>query len=418
MAAWFVIELAGSVSRLCRCRLTLVFVAAALFAPAIQADEFDSSVLPKGHDYHELRDGLNNCRVRFEKEKVGRVAFLGGSITAMNGWRQMVMEDLQARFPDTEFDFVSAGIPSLGSVPHAFRLTRDVLSKGPVDLLFVEAAVNDTSNTGKFPNRILRGMEGVVRHARMENPMTDIVQMHFVMPEHMKDYNAGRIPPAIKQHERVAEHYGNTSLHLSREVTDRINAKQFTWENDFRNLHPSPFGQKVYAASIARMLDAAFAKAAIEPAEHKLPAEPLDELCYAKGRFGDIDSAKILTGFKLVSQWRPANGGNTRAGFVDVPVLEATSPGAEFEIQFDGTGVGLMIGAGPDTGVIEFTIDDGPPKTVDSFTQWSRSLYLPWALVLDDELTAGKHTVRVRLSEGKNAKATGSALYVYQLLLN
>ena len=55
------------------------------------------------------------------------------------------------KFPDTKFEFINAGIGSMGSVPHAFRLERDVLAKGPVDLLFVEAAVNDSSNTRSIP---------------------------------------------------------------------------------------------------------------------------------------------------------------------------------------------------------------------------------------------------------------------------
>ena len=37
---------------------------------------------------------------------------------------------------------------------------------------------------------------------------------------------------------------------------DRIARGEFTWEDDFRNLHPSPFGQKVYARSIRRTLEA------------------------------------------------------------------------------------------------------------------------------------------------------------------
>lgn len=64
----------------------------------------------------------------------------------MKGWRDMICEDLKQRFPYTKFTFVTAGIPSTGSTPGAFRLTDDVLSKGKVDLLFVEAAVNDDTN--------------------------------------------------------------------------------------------------------------------------------------------------------------------------------------------------------------------------------------------------------------------------------
>ena len=100
--------------------------------------------------------------------------------------------------------------------------------------------------------------EGVVRHARRVNPLTDIIHLHFVMPPHMDDYNKGRVPVAIAEHEKVAVAYGNPTLNLALEVTDRINAGEFTWEKDFKGLHPSPFGHQLYAASIARMLDAAF----------------------------------------------------------------------------------------------------------------------------------------------------------------
>jgi hypothetical protein len=133
------------------------------------------------------------------------------------------MQYFRDRFPETKFEFIGAGISSMGSVPHAFRLERDVLSKGPVDLLFVEAAVNDTSNTSEVVH-MLRGMEGVVRHARSVNPLTDIVHMHFVMPAHMMDYKNGKIPDSIAQHEKVASAYGNPTLNLSLEVTDRIQA--------------------------------------------------------------------------------------------------------------------------------------------------------------------------------------------------
>ncbi|MEZ5950373.1 MAG: hypothetical protein R3C12_14405 [Planctomycetaceae bacterium] len=141
------------------CLLALILVAQ---MTRLSQGGYDPNVLPQGHEYYELRQGLSNCRLKFEREKRGRIAFLGGSITASKGWRDDVIRYFQTRFPETEFDFISAGISSLGSVPHAFRLQRDVLSHGPVDLLFVEAAVNDTTNT---PDRdqMLRGMEGLVR---------------------------------------------------------------------------------------------------------------------------------------------------------------------------------------------------------------------------------------------------------------
>ena len=84
-----------------------------------------------------LRSGLKNSRHVFSKTKKGRVGFLGGSITESAGWRLHVAESLQKRFPQTEFDFVYAGIGSTDSTYGAFRLHRDILSKGKVDLLLL-----------------------------------------------------------------------------------------------------------------------------------------------------------------------------------------------------------------------------------------------------------------------------------------
>lgn len=376
-----------------------------------------TDVLPKGKEYFTLRDGLGASGAQFEQAKTGRVAFLGGSITAGSGWREDVMRYLQMRFPATRFEFVAAGIPSLGSVPHAFRLERDVLAKGPIDLLFVEAAVNDSTNIPDQPVGPLRGMEGVVRHARQANPLTDIVHLHFVMPEHMEDYRHGRVPGSIAQHEQVAQHYGNPSLNLALEVTERIDAGQFSWEKDFLDLHPSPYGHQLYANSIARMLDTAYAAPA-KAEKHRLPGKPVDPLSYFRGRFGQLGSAKLGKGFQLVLDWTPTIARETRPGYVHVPALAATEPGAEFEFEFQGTGAGLMIGAGPDTGVIEFSVDDRPVKKLDTFTAWSQSLYLPWAIILDDNLPAGTHRAKVRLTGEKHPRSVGTALYVFELLEN
>lgn len=378
---------------------------------------YDPNVLPRGREYFELRDSIANAHLKFAREKTGRIAFLGGSITAGSGWREHTIRYFRQKFPDTTFEFISEGIPSLGSVPHAFRLERDVLSKGPIDLLFVEAAVNDSTNTAD-PAQMLRGMEGVVRHVRAANPLTDIVHLHFVMPEHMADYVAGREPVSIAQHERVAAAYGNPSLNLSREVTDRIGAGEFTWAGDFKDLHPSPFGHQLYANSIARMLEAAFAKpVATATTPHAMPA-PVDPRSYARGRFGSIDDARIVKGFALLPSWRPTDGKGTRAGFVDVPALEGTQPGATFAFTFEGTAAGLFITAGPDAGRLEHSIDGSPFRLVDPFTQWSTGLHLPWAVILDDGLAPGRHDVTVRIAAGHDGRSTGTALRVFHLLLN
>ena len=105
--------------------------------------------IPKISDRHVfLRGTLTNSLYQFREKKTGHVAFIGGSITQMNGYRPMVASLLQKRFPETTFTFTPAGISSTCSTTGAFRLATDVLAKGPVDLFFIEFAVNDDQDAG------------------------------------------------------------------------------------------------------------------------------------------------------------------------------------------------------------------------------------------------------------------------------
>jgi lysophospholipase L1-like esterase len=366
------------------------FVAGLAGASALMAQT------PHGREYYQMRRGLQNAWRRFSVGGTARVAFLGGSITQMAGWRDLVCENLRTRFPETRFDFINAGIASTGSTPGAFRLTRDVFARGPLDLLFEEAAVNDSTNLSP-PREQVRGIEGIVRHARLLQPELDIVILHFVDPEKMADIRRGKTPEVIVSHERVAEQYGVPSIDLAREVTERIDAGEFTWEGDFKNLHPSPFGMRIYARSIERLFDAAWKSPVQGPAEnHALPA-PLDEKSYFRGRLVDIAQVK---GWHIEADWTPRDKAATRPGFVHVPMLASETAGDECRFRFEGTAVGIFVAAGPDAGVVEFQIDGGTWRRQNLATSWSKSLHIPWAYVLDGDLEMGRHELVMRTSAG------------------
>jgi hypothetical protein len=384
--------------------------------------DFILSCTTANHDkFHcNLRHGLTNCRIKFKREKKGRVAFLGGSITYNPGWRNMLCQYLQQRFPETQFEFIAAGIPSTGSTPGAFRLTHDIFKNGPVDLLFEEAAVNDATN-GRSDIEQIRGMEGIVRQARMLNSNIDIILMHFVDPEKMKVYNEGGVPAVIRNHEKVAEYYQLPSLNLALEVNERINAKQFDWPNDFRNLHPSPFGQNVYFRSMKHLLDTAWAQPLPENTRltpNPMPAKALDKFSYYRGRYVDIDNAELVEGFIYDPLWYPKDNIGTRSGFVNVPVLQASQPGAILKLKFKGTAIGIFAIAGPDVGIIACSIDDSIFRQIDLFTRWSPNLHLPWAYVLDAELGPGIHELTLKTTDQKNSKSGGHACRIVHFLVN
>ena len=373
----------------------------------------------ESRNYHTYRNKLHNAQIIFEREKRGRVAFLGGSITHNGGWRDSVCAYLKHRFPKTEFDFIAAGIPSMGSTPGAFRFERDVLSKGKVDLLFEEAAVNDRVNGFSTEAQVL-GMEGIVRHAREANPAMEVVVMHFVDPEKMAEYRKGIVPAEIRNHERVAAHYGVSTINLAKEVTERIDNGEFSWEKDFKNLHPSPFGQQLYFRSMKSFLDfcwSGFAADDDKVVAYNLPGK-LAEGCYNKGKLVPAVEIKPVKGWKVNPSWKPTDKTGTRPDFVNVPMLVGEVPGRILTYIFEGDAVGIAIAAGSDAGMIEYRIDKGPWQKQDLFTAWSAQLHLPWFYTLGYKLTPGKHRIQIRVLSDKNLQSKGTACRIRYFYVN
>ncbi len=389
-----------------------------IIADFIKYNTVNSSFLSSS-DFHQVRKGLPNCKISFTQNKQSRVAFLGGSITYNHGWRDSVSAYLSKRFKATTFDFVTAGIPSFGSVPDAFRLERDAISKGKIDLLFVEAAVNDQTNGTSSEEQIM-AMEGIMRHIRKTSPAVEVVFMHFVDPEKMAQYNKGEVPEVIVNHEKVANHYQSPSINLAKEVTERINNKEFTWENDFKNLHPSPFGQGVYAKSIISLLDKALAghtDADDKIINYSLP-EKLNPFSYESGQFLETSMAKTDKNWSIIKKWNPNDGTGTRSDFVDVPMLSSNKIGSKLHLKFKGNVIGVAVAAGQDAGIIEYRVDGKNWEKYDLFTQWSKSLHLPWFCTLENTLTDGEHTLEIKISAEKNVQSIGNACRIRYFYIN
>lgn len=295
--------------------------------------------------HYNVRGSLQNSFRKFEKERRARVAFLGGSITEMDGWRNMIERQLQQRFPYTQFEWVEAGIGSTGTTPGSFRLQHDILSKGKVDLLFVEAAVNDDTN-GFSALEQIRGMEGEVRHALESNPEMDIVMLHFIYDPFIPMIARRQMPDVILNHERVANHYLIPSINLCQEIGERMQNGEFTWD-EFGGTHPKPFGHKFYAAAIGHLFDEMWKGVSPEGtiAAHDIPAKPLDAYSYYNGDFIALEKAHLNKGWKLVDNWHPDNKAGKRNGFVDVPMLEATRPGDQLTLDFRGKAIGIFASA-------------------------------------------------------------------------
>jgi lysophospholipase L1-like esterase len=365
-----------------------------------------------------LRGSLHNSRVVFEKQSKGHVAFMGGSITEMDGYRPMVADLLTKRFPKATFTFTDAGIASTCSTTGAFRLETDVLEKGPVDLLFVEFAVNDDQDAGHTETDCIRGMEGILRHARRYNPYMDIVIVYFVNPGMLETLREGKTPLPIAAHERVAKHYDLSAIHLAKEVAERIAGGSLTWE-EYGGTHPARQGNSLCAEMIGRMLDSAWAQPLPEDAAkeaHRMPEQPLDSFSYFSGRFVDPADAIIKNGWKLhAPEWKSLKG-VCRTRFLGIPMLCAEEPGAELTLAFTGSAIGAYVLAGPDAGIVEASVDGGPVKQVDLLHRYSENLHYPRTVMFAAELKPGDHTLALRMSD--KTSSLGHALRIIEFVAN
>lgn len=388
-----------------------------VFSACLQASA-QQSQLPYS-DYVQVREGLSDSYFQIIKG-AATVAFLGGSITHNPGWQDSVCQYLQTKFPQTEFHFINAGISSLGSLPDVFRLQQDVLDSGKIDLLFIEAAVNDRVNETDSTTQI-RSLEGIVRHARKKNPKMNIVLMSFADPEKLKDYQEEKIPVEVGNHELIASYYHLPSVNLAKGVYDKIKAGEFSWEKDFKDAHLSPFGQKIYFNTIKELLEKCFEKSATgitNEISYSLPL-PLDKWNFANGKYLSIKKAGLKRGWKLIKNWQPKDKKiQTRAGFVNRPMLEATVPGASLALSFKGTAIGMAVISGPDAGKIEYSIDNGIYQTIDLYTRWSSYLHLPWYVLFAGGLKNKEHTIKIRIAKDKNPESKGTACRIVYFLLN
>jgi len=212
------------------------------------------------------RAGFPNLRAKLAARAPVTVAFLGGSITknaSEGGFVNEVAAWIEAQAAGVRVATINAGIGNTGSDLGAKRLEADVLVHRP-DVLFVEFAVNDSNR------ECTADMERIVRRTRRTNPQTDIVFLYCVMDWTLPRLEAGRFPPSVLRHEKVAAHYGIPTVALGYEAAHKIRLGEWTWKNFSSDAcHPTAEGYASYNRDIAAALPQLLA--AETPAPYPLP---------------------------------------------------------------------------------------------------------------------------------------------------
>lgn len=375
-----------------------------------------------GNPHLEVRSDFGNLQRMAAREKRVHVAFLGGSITQNTGGHTaLVPRWLERRFPETEFTFTNAGLSSTCSTSGAFRLESHLFGRGPVDLLVVEFAVNDDQDAAHARRECIRGMEGIVRRVRRHNPRAEIVMVHYVNPEMLEKVQRGEGPVAIAAHEKVAEHYGITSVNVAAEVADAIGGERYTWM-DYGGTHPKPFGYEVASNMMIAALERGLATGPDGSGDfvnYALPG-PIDAGSYDKGVFVSADQAAPRSGGwkigKAGKELIPA--GAIREQYLECEVLRADAPGETLSLEFSGRAVGAFLLAGPDAGIVETSIDGGAFSKHDLFHRFSTKLNYPRSVIFSSGLASGDHRLELRVSDEKNPASTGNAVSILFFEIN
>lgn len=375
-----------------------------------------AELAPEAAKHAILRGNLKASQFRFENEKKGHVAFLGGSITEnAKGHTAMIPAWLKERFPETEFTFNNAGISSTCSTSGAFRLRDHVLSEGPVDLLIVEFAVNDDQDAMHARQEALRGMEGVIRHFKTANPAGDVVVIHYVNPEMLAKLEKGETPASSEAHEAVAKHYNVSSV----DVGAALASGAMNWET-YGGTHPKEAGYRLASDMVISVLEKAWSTPAGDALVDSDPLRaPLDEYSYDKGKFLNPNATDWMGGWetgKASKELLPI--GAIRGRFSDWDLTVASEPGAQMTFYFQGRGIGAFVLAGPDAGILEASVDGSPFGAVDLYHHHSKGLNYPRTVMFFTELKPGFHQVTLRVAERPEGQEGGNRAAILHLVVN
>ncbi|MCR9232570.1 MAG: GDSL-type esterase/lipase family protein [bacterium] len=347
------------------------------------------------------RQGLGNVLQKLQQGKEVNVAYLGGSITAANGWRVKTTRWLKEAFPKARIHEIHAAIGGTGSDLGVFRLQRDVLDHKP-DLVFVEFAVNDG---GRQPEAIWDSMDGIVRQIWQANPQTDICFVYTFRVNYEKELREGECPRAASAMELLADHYGIPSINVALKIAELEQQGKLKFQSDKPladgiiqfskdGVHPLDQGHEIYTEVIAD---------AIQKMEND--SQPVDHADKLKQPFVENHwtNAKMipLEPSMLTGNWKKLPADNIlqkRFGNRMGQIWEADEPGSRITFRFRGTQAALYDLLGPDGGQVLITVDGKPSQKpvarFDSYCTYHRISTLRLAQNLDPNQI---HTVTVEI---------------------
>jgi len=359
-----------------------------------------------------VRDGLPNVMAKLKAGQSVKIAYLGGSITAANGWRPKTVAWFKKQFPKAEIIEINPAISGTGSDYSACRLETDVLSKKP-DLVFLECRVN---GGGGYEHK---SVEGVVRHTWKENPDIDICFVYTISQGMLKGMQEGRNTHLGTIMETIANAYGIPSIDLGVEIAAREKAGSLIFKADAPvegklvfskdGTHPGSEGHDVYCEVVGRSIMKMAGKA--QSKAHVIP-DALQPGAWEVATLLPITEVKKSAGWTKVDVDKDPvyteSRGRTHAMLRGA--VKCSSAGESITVKWKGTVVGISDIPYGEPSVLEAVVDGGNPisftRKQREKTKHARFQYLP-------EQPYGEHTVVFTVKE----LPQGQSYYLGQVLV-
>ncbi|MDR2439054.1 MAG: SGNH/GDSL hydrolase family protein [Planctomycetaceae bacterium] len=347
----------------------------------------------------QIREGVGNVLGKLNKGENVTIAYLGGSITAANGWRPKTTEWFKKNFPNTPIKEIHAAIGGTGSNLGVFRLAHDVLQYHP-DLLFVEFAVNDG---GVLPEHIWRSMEGIVRQTWKANPETDIVFVYTISEALVKEPREGICNRSMSSMELLADFYGIPSINFAVPVLALEKSGKLLFKGE-----SAPEGVILFSHDSVHPLDAGhqiYTQAVIESFEKMKETKPVSRQPKLDNTFinDHWENAQLvpITETMLQGEWKKFdNDNNLQKSFGHRlgTIWYSGKPGSKLTFKFKGSQAKIYDLLGPDGGQVIVTVDgktkEKPIARFDSYCTYYRLATLDLASNLDPNKI---HTITVEI---------------------
>lgn len=318
------------------------------------------------------------------------IGVIGGSITqgakASTGekrYANLVADWWKKQFPDSEIEFINAGIGATGSEYGSYRVQDHLLKYNP-DFVIVEYGVNDGNS-----EQSAKTLEGVTRQI-LKDPNEPAVMLLFMMTE------AG--VNAQYWHSKVGIHYELPMVSFRDALWPEVKAKRIEVADILADgVHPNDFGHSCAAAFVTHALENVLRNIGKAGDIKPLP-EPLLTDSYEYTRLYRSESINPIFN----------NGWIHTEGTWQGSWWRGNQPGSIIEFEVEGGSLVsiLYYRIREDMGQVKVEVDDQPAVILDGWGPQTWGGYMAFATVAQD-IPQSTHRIKIELLNTNHTESDG-----------